>query len=211
MCRSTGIGTTLCNDTILSYAISSLTLNLCWQVLPFNETPVRNLKHLANMVEKCTDPFLQFDLEYQQVLFYMPNCAYCREKMFRVRWGVAVFGGCVCCKISINEGCDSEGLGYACYSFIPLAVTVGLESDCFGEKGLWHRQPRWIPGFVQILVLETKQPRLLPRRSLPPIAYPQQCPMTWKPRCWGESKLVGWASGKASHVSWSDKGAYSYG
>ncbi|KAG0628244.1 hypothetical protein M758_1G012400 [Ceratodon purpureus] len=38
------------------------------QVVAFNETPVRNLKHLASMVEKCTDPFLRFDLEYQQIV-----------------------------------------------------------------------------------------------------------------------------------------------
>jgi hypothetical protein len=39
------------------------------QVIAFNGTPVRNLKHLASMVEKCTDPFLRFDLEYQQVRY----------------------------------------------------------------------------------------------------------------------------------------------
>lgn len=38
------------------------------QVIAFNGTPVRNLKHLANMVEKCADPFLRFDLEYQQIV-----------------------------------------------------------------------------------------------------------------------------------------------
>lgn len=43
--------------------------NVRWQVIAFNGTPVRNLKHLAIMVEKCTDPFLRFDLEYQQVSF----------------------------------------------------------------------------------------------------------------------------------------------
>jgi hypothetical protein len=32
---------------------------------------VRNLKHLANMVENCGDQFLRFDLEYQQVNFHV--------------------------------------------------------------------------------------------------------------------------------------------
>lgn len=40
---------------------------LSLQVLAFNGTPVRNLKHLANMVETCDGQFLRFDLEYQQV------------------------------------------------------------------------------------------------------------------------------------------------
>jgi hypothetical protein len=38
------------------------------QVLAFNGTPVRNLKHLANMVETCDGQFLRFDLEYQQIV-----------------------------------------------------------------------------------------------------------------------------------------------
>jgi hypothetical protein len=41
------------------------------QVLAFNGTSVRNLKHLANMVENCGDQFLRFDLEYQQVNFHV--------------------------------------------------------------------------------------------------------------------------------------------
>jgi hypothetical protein len=41
------------------------------QVLAFNGTSVRNLKHLANMVENCRDQFLRFDLEYQQVNFHV--------------------------------------------------------------------------------------------------------------------------------------------
>jgi hypothetical protein len=38
------------------------------QVLRFNGTPVKNLKHLAAMVEAATTPFLRFDLEYDQVM-----------------------------------------------------------------------------------------------------------------------------------------------
>ncbi|KAG6547502.1 hypothetical protein Mapa_010950 [Marchantia paleacea] len=38
------------------------------QILAFNGTAVRNLKHLANMVENCEDQFLRFDLEYQQIV-----------------------------------------------------------------------------------------------------------------------------------------------
>uniref|UniRef100_A0A7I4DFC6 Protease Do-like PDZ domain-containing protein n=3 Tax=Physcomitrium patens TaxID=3218 RepID=A0A7I4DFC6_PHYPA len=45
------------------------------QVIAFNGTPVRNLKHLAIMVEKCTDPFLRFDLEYQQIVVLETNAA----------------------------------------------------------------------------------------------------------------------------------------
>ncbi|CAI9112553.1 OLC1v1013017C2 [Oldenlandia corymbosa var. corymbosa] len=38
------------------------------QVLAFNGQPVKNLKSLASMVESCNDEFLQFDLEYQQIV-----------------------------------------------------------------------------------------------------------------------------------------------
>ncbi|KAM0936488.1 putative peptidase Do [Dioscorea sansibarensis] len=38
------------------------------QVLAFNGKPVKNLKGLATMVESCKDEFLQFDLEYQQIV-----------------------------------------------------------------------------------------------------------------------------------------------
>lgn len=49
-----------------------------WQVVWFNGIPVRNLKHLATLVEKCTDPFLWFDLDYQQVCVQNANlCSRC--------------------------------------------------------------------------------------------------------------------------------------
>ncbi|KAL3685912.1 hypothetical protein R1sor_003934 [Riccia sorocarpa] len=38
------------------------------QILAFNNVPVKNLKHLATMVENCEDQFLRFDLEYQQIV-----------------------------------------------------------------------------------------------------------------------------------------------
>ncbi|CAL5046997.1 unnamed protein product [Urochloa decumbens] len=38
------------------------------QVLSFNGTPVKNLKHLATMVEECDEPFLKFDLDYDQLV-----------------------------------------------------------------------------------------------------------------------------------------------
>ncbi|KAK6928288.1 PDZ domain [Dillenia turbinata] len=38
------------------------------QVLAFNGKPVKNLKSLAHMVESCTDEFLKFDLDYQQIV-----------------------------------------------------------------------------------------------------------------------------------------------
>ncbi|XP_073117928.1 protease Do-like 9 isoform X2 [Elaeis guineensis] len=38
------------------------------QVLSFNGKPVKNLKSLASMVENCDEEFLQFDLEYQQIV-----------------------------------------------------------------------------------------------------------------------------------------------
>lgn len=34
------------------------------QVLKFNGTPVRNLRHLAQLTSTCTEPFMRFDLEY---------------------------------------------------------------------------------------------------------------------------------------------------
>lgn len=38
------------------------------QVIACNGVPVKNLKDLANRVESCNDEFLQFDLEYQQIV-----------------------------------------------------------------------------------------------------------------------------------------------
>ncbi|KAF3329156.1 Protease Do-like 9 [Carex littledalei] len=38
------------------------------QVLSFNGKPVKNLKSLVQMVEKCKEGFLKFDLEYQQIV-----------------------------------------------------------------------------------------------------------------------------------------------
>ncbi|GJN29201.1 hypothetical protein PR202_gb17399 [Eleusine coracana subsp. coracana] len=38
------------------------------QVLTFNGTPIKNLKHLAAMVEQCNEEFMKFDLEYDQVV-----------------------------------------------------------------------------------------------------------------------------------------------
>ncbi|MFS7980123.1 putative protease Do-like, PDZ domain-containing protein [Helianthus anomalus] len=38
------------------------------QVLAFNKKPVKNLKSLAAMVESCTEEFLKFDLEYEQIV-----------------------------------------------------------------------------------------------------------------------------------------------
>ena len=34
------------------------------QVLKFNGTPVRNLRHLAQLSTACTEPFMRFDLDY---------------------------------------------------------------------------------------------------------------------------------------------------
>ncbi|KDP31134.1 hypothetical protein JCGZ_11510 [Jatropha curcas] len=38
------------------------------QVLAFNGKPVKNLKSLVTMVESCTDEFLKFELEYEQIV-----------------------------------------------------------------------------------------------------------------------------------------------
>ncbi|XP_020597121.1 protease Do-like 9 [Phalaenopsis equestris] len=38
------------------------------QVVAFNGKPVKNLKSLATMVENCNSEFLQFDLEYEQIV-----------------------------------------------------------------------------------------------------------------------------------------------
>ncbi|CAD6339714.1 unnamed protein product [Miscanthus lutarioriparius] len=38
------------------------------QVLAFNGTPVKNLKHLVTMLEECDDAFLKFDLDYDQLV-----------------------------------------------------------------------------------------------------------------------------------------------
>ncbi|KAM7475550.1 hypothetical protein LguiB_022793 [Lonicera macranthoides] len=45
------------------------------QVLAFNGQPVKNLKSLADMVESCTDEFLKFDLEYQQIVVLQTKTA----------------------------------------------------------------------------------------------------------------------------------------
>ncbi len=47
------------------------------QVLKFNGTPVRNLKHLAQLTSACTDPFMRFDLEYNVRRFSGFSHLYC--------------------------------------------------------------------------------------------------------------------------------------
>jgi hypothetical protein len=38
------------------------------QVLRFNGTPVRNLKHLAELVISCSEGYMRWDLEYNEVV-----------------------------------------------------------------------------------------------------------------------------------------------
>lgn len=38
------------------------------QVLKFNDTPVRNLRHLAELVTSCQDDFLRFDCDYNETI-----------------------------------------------------------------------------------------------------------------------------------------------
>ncbi|KAL0022757.1 hypothetical protein WJX77_012242 [Trebouxia sp. C0004] len=38
------------------------------QVLKFNSTPVRNLRHLIQLVATCPDPYMRFDLAYKEVV-----------------------------------------------------------------------------------------------------------------------------------------------
>ncbi|MCL7049242.1 hypothetical protein MKW94_002838, partial [Papaver nudicaule] len=45
------------------------------QVLAFNGKPVKNLKELAKMVEKCKSEFLKFELEYQQIVVLQTKTA----------------------------------------------------------------------------------------------------------------------------------------
>lgn len=45
------------------------------QVLAFNGKPLKNLKSLATMVENCKDEFLQFDLEYEQIVVLQTKTA----------------------------------------------------------------------------------------------------------------------------------------
>ncbi|XP_072994722.1 protease Do-like 9 isoform X2 [Typha latifolia] len=45
------------------------------QVLAFNGKPVKNLKSLATMVEKCNEEFLQFNLEYQLIVVLQTETA----------------------------------------------------------------------------------------------------------------------------------------
>lgn len=45
------------------------------QVLAFNGKPVKNLKSLVEMVEKCKDKYMKFDLEYQQVVVLQTKTA----------------------------------------------------------------------------------------------------------------------------------------
>ena len=48
---------------------SSLNVLISVQVLAFNGKPVKNLKCLAEMVENCDDEYMEFSLDYDQVLF----------------------------------------------------------------------------------------------------------------------------------------------
>ncbi|RZC53618.1 hypothetical protein C5167_012473 [Papaver somniferum] len=45
------------------------------QVLAFNGKPVKNLKELAQMVEKCNSEFLKFELDYQQIVVLQAKAA----------------------------------------------------------------------------------------------------------------------------------------
>ncbi|OMP11539.1 Serine endopeptidase DegP2 [Corchorus olitorius] len=45
------------------------------QVIALNGKPVKNLKSLANMVENCTDEYLRFELEYQQIAVLQTKAA----------------------------------------------------------------------------------------------------------------------------------------
>lgn len=57
------------------------------QVLKFNGEPVRNLRHLAEMVLSCTDRFMRFELSYH------------------VRAGcLVVLGGCCRCLAGVQPG-----------------------------------------------------------------------------------------------------------
>eukprot|EP00899_Mesostigma_viride_P004617 jgi/Mesvir1/14156/Mv08891-RA.1 len=38
------------------------------QVFEFNRVPIKNLRHLAELVEACREEYLRFDLEYNQVV-----------------------------------------------------------------------------------------------------------------------------------------------
>ncbi|KAK9908877.1 hypothetical protein WJX75_004161 [Coccomyxa subellipsoidea] len=50
------------------------------QVLKFNETPVRNLRHLAQLTSACTQPFMRFDLEYNEVVILETKNAHAATK-----------------------------------------------------------------------------------------------------------------------------------
>lgn len=41
---------------------------LAFQVLKFNGTPVKNLRQLAEMAMSCTEQYMRFDLEYNEVV-----------------------------------------------------------------------------------------------------------------------------------------------
>ncbi|GAB4836624.1 Protease Do-like 9 [Ancistrocladus abbreviatus] len=45
------------------------------QVLAFNGKPVKNLKSLAKMVERCNEEYLKFELEYQQIVVLQTETA----------------------------------------------------------------------------------------------------------------------------------------
>ncbi len=37
-------------------------------MLRFNDTPVNNLRHLAELVSSCAEPYMRWDLEYKEVV-----------------------------------------------------------------------------------------------------------------------------------------------
>lgn len=41
---------------------------ICLQVNKFNGQPINNLKHLAEMVIGCEEPYMRFDCEYTEVV-----------------------------------------------------------------------------------------------------------------------------------------------
>ena len=65
-CKKFNIIFSRVQDKLLFFRFDHLVF--CYvQVLALNGTPVKNLKHLATMVEECNEAFLKFDLDYDQV------------------------------------------------------------------------------------------------------------------------------------------------
>ena len=104
--------------------IQSFVFFFCVQVVAFNGTPVKNLKHLVTMVEECDEAFLKFDLDYDQVSGTQTKTSYvcllihCQYLTFLLFIGSTYYHLTAGCPGDENcKGCNSRYSDNTLYTF----------------------------------------------------------------------------------------------